>query len=197
MALGCVMMLARTSAPYTGGHVAAITVTTTPPAPWAPGRPSEKALSTLWRRSPSLPDGLTTQDGRRLRVLYAGRSNPREGPDFLDARLAAESGEVISRRRRASRQGAGLVRPRPSPGPELQRRHPSRRAHPQRPARYAAAVGRRRARGIPRAARRRARTRGPGGRAVRRAVCRYSTTTRWPRRWTRPETRGSRRGPRG
>ena len=76
--------------------MAATTVTTTPPAPWAPGRPSEKALSTLWRRSPSLPEGLTTQAGRRLRVLYAGRSNPREGPDFLDARLAAESGEVIT-----------------------------------------------------------------------------------------------------
>ena len=75
--------------------MAATTVSTTPPAPWASGRPSEKALSTLWRRSPSLPDGLTTQDGRRLRVLYAGRSNPREGPDFLDARLAAESGEMI------------------------------------------------------------------------------------------------------
>ena len=57
---------------------------------------SERALSTLWRRAPSLPDGLTTQDGRRLRVLYAGRSNPREGPDFLDARLAAESGKVIT-----------------------------------------------------------------------------------------------------
>ena len=76
--------------------MAATTVSTNPPAPWAPGRPSERALSTLWRRSPSLSEGLTTQDGRRLRVLYAGRSNPREGPDFLDARLAAESGEVIT-----------------------------------------------------------------------------------------------------
>ena len=73
--------------------MAAATVSTTLPAPWAP---SERALSVLWRRSPSLPDGLTTQDGRRLRVLYAGRPNPREGPDFLDARLAAESGEVVT-----------------------------------------------------------------------------------------------------
>ena len=75
--------------------MAAATVSTTPPAR-DPGRTSERALSTLWRRSPSLPDGLTTQDGRRLRVLYAGRPNPREGPDFLDARLAAGSGEVIT-----------------------------------------------------------------------------------------------------
>ena len=74
----------------------AATVSTTLPAPRATDRPSERALSVLWRRSPSLPDGLTTQDGRRLRVLYAGRPNPREGPDFLDARLAAGSGEVIT-----------------------------------------------------------------------------------------------------
>ena len=76
--------------------MAAATVSTTLPAPAAPDRPSERALSVLWRRSPSLPDGLTTQEGRRLRVLYAGRPNPREGPDFLDARLAAESGEVVT-----------------------------------------------------------------------------------------------------
>ena len=76
--------------------MAAATVSTTLAAPRAPDRPSERALSVLWQRSPSLPDGLTTQDGRRLQVLYAGRPNPREGPDFLDARLATESGEMVT-----------------------------------------------------------------------------------------------------
>ena len=59
-------------------------------------RPSERALSVLWQRTPSVADGLVTEDGSRLRVLYPGRPNSREGPDFLDARLAAESGEVIT-----------------------------------------------------------------------------------------------------
>ena len=59
-------------------------------------RPSERALSILWQRTPAVADGLVTEDGRRLRVLYAGRPNSREGPDFVDARLAVESGEVIT-----------------------------------------------------------------------------------------------------
>ncbi|MDA1348932.1 MAG: DUF2851 family protein [Chloroflexi bacterium] len=57
---------------------------------------SEKAVSALWQRTPSLTDGLVTEDGRRFRVIYAGRPNARAGPDFRDARLATESGAQIT-----------------------------------------------------------------------------------------------------
>ena len=57
---------------------------------------SEKAVSALWQRTPSLTDGLVTEDGRRFRVMYAGRPNARAGPDFRDARLATESGAEIT-----------------------------------------------------------------------------------------------------
>ena len=59
------------------------------------GVDSERALATLWERAASLPDGLTTQDGRRYWVNYPGRPNPRAGPDFLDARLRTESGQTV------------------------------------------------------------------------------------------------------
>ncbi len=68
---------------------------TTTPRPPAGDPPSERALSALWRRSPTLADGLVTEEGSRLRVLYAGRPNPRAGPDFLDARLVTESGGTV------------------------------------------------------------------------------------------------------
>lgn len=56
---------------------------------------SERALASLWDNARALPDGLVTEDGRRFRVVYSGRSNPRAGPDFLDAVLETESGEFI------------------------------------------------------------------------------------------------------
>ena len=56
---------------------------------------SERALASLWNNAHALPDGLVTEDGRRFRVVYSGRSNPRAGPDFLDAVLETESGEFI------------------------------------------------------------------------------------------------------
>ncbi|MCI0791129.1 MAG: DUF2851 family protein, partial [Chloroflexi bacterium] len=59
------------------------------------GVDSERALATLWERAASLPDGLTTQDGRRYWVNYPGRPNPRAGPDFLDARLRTESWQTV------------------------------------------------------------------------------------------------------
>lgn len=57
---------------------------------------SEKALARLWQRADSLPDGLVTQDGRHFRVLYPGRPNSRSGPDFHDAVLATDSGEILT-----------------------------------------------------------------------------------------------------
>ncbi len=56
---------------------------------------SEQALARLWLRTKVLSTGIVTEDGERLRVIYPGRSNPRAGPDFLDAVLATESGEVL------------------------------------------------------------------------------------------------------
>lgn len=62
----------------------------------AGSRPSERALAVLWQRAHSLPEGLVTEDGRRLRVVYPGRLNPRAGPDFHDAILATDTGTVIT-----------------------------------------------------------------------------------------------------
>ena len=56
---------------------------------------SERALAQLWLRTKALSLGILTEDGERLRVVYPGRSNPRAGPDFLDAVLATESGEIL------------------------------------------------------------------------------------------------------
>ncbi|MGH2541684.1 MAG: DUF2851 family protein [Ardenticatenaceae bacterium] len=56
---------------------------------------SESALAALWQNSHALVDGLVAQDGRRFRVLYPGRPNPRAGPDFHDAVLLKEDGEVV------------------------------------------------------------------------------------------------------
>ena len=53
--------------------------------------PSEKALAVLWQRAHALPEGLVTQDGRRLKVIYPGRPNHRAGPDFHDAIIADDA----------------------------------------------------------------------------------------------------------
>ena len=57
--------------------------------------PSERALAVLWQRAHTLPEGLVTQDGRHLRVMYPGRPNHRAGPDFHDAIIADEAGELL------------------------------------------------------------------------------------------------------
>ena len=59
-------------------------------------RPSERALSALWQRAHTLSEGLTTEDGRPLRVVYPGRANPRAGPDFRDAIIINEAGDPIT-----------------------------------------------------------------------------------------------------
>ena len=47
-----------------------------------------------WWRGSVLKEIITT-DGRSLRVLYPGRPSPHVGPDFRDAILATEDGELI------------------------------------------------------------------------------------------------------
>ena len=60
------------------------------------GVPSERALGALWQRAPALADGLVGQDGSHFRVAYPGRPNPRAGPDFVDAVITTDRGDVIS-----------------------------------------------------------------------------------------------------
>ena len=55
----------------------------------------EDAVVRLWQNADSLVDGLVTQDGGRLKVLYPGRRSSAAGPDFRDCILSNESGEVI------------------------------------------------------------------------------------------------------
>ncbi len=55
----------------------------------------ERALLRLWSNACNLADGLVTEDGRRLRVIYLGRYSGRVGPDFRDSVLADEQGNLI------------------------------------------------------------------------------------------------------
>lgn len=57
---------------------------------------SERNLALLWQKAHTLPDGLVAQDGRRFRVVYPGRLNPRAGPDFHNAVIATEAGDLIT-----------------------------------------------------------------------------------------------------
>ena len=57
--------------------------------------PLERALAQYWRdHGASLPP-LECDDGTRLRVLYPGRASAAAGPDFRDAVLQREGGEVV------------------------------------------------------------------------------------------------------
>ncbi len=57
--------------------------------------PLERALAQYWRdHGASLPP-LQCDDGSRLRVVYPGRASAAAGPDFRDAVLQRESGEVV------------------------------------------------------------------------------------------------------
>lgn len=57
---------------------------------------SESALVTLWSRAHTLADGLVTEDGHRLQVVYPGRRSALAGPDFRDAVLLDESGKTLT-----------------------------------------------------------------------------------------------------
>ncbi|MBI4198971.1 MAG: DUF2851 family protein [Chloroflexi bacterium] len=62
------------------------------------GRPPllpERLLARLWRQRAWRWQGLRTQDGRRLRVLYPGRPNGGPGPDFRDALLQLDEGAPV------------------------------------------------------------------------------------------------------
>ena len=57
--------------------------------------PLERALAQYWRdHGASLPP-LQCDDGSRLRVVYPGRASAAAGPDFRDAVLQRETGEVV------------------------------------------------------------------------------------------------------
>jgi len=56
---------------------------------------SEKLLQQIWARGDFDRSRLTTTDGRRIGVLYPGRWNALGGPDFKEARLRFEDGEVV------------------------------------------------------------------------------------------------------
>ena len=61
-----------------------------------PVRFPERVLWKLWKKRAALQDGLRTEAGRRVRVLYPGRPGTSAGPDFRDAIMEIE--------------GVGLVR---------------------------------------------------------------------------------------
>ncbi|MDB6127447.1 MAG: hypothetical protein JWM35_1343 [Verrucomicrobia bacterium] len=56
----------------------------------------EKLLQKIWLRGDFDLEGMRTTDGRRVRVLYAGKWNLLGGPDFKNARICFdENGEVV------------------------------------------------------------------------------------------------------
>lgn len=55
----------------------------------------ERALAQYWRDHGSTLPPLECDDGSRLRVLYPGRASAAAGPDFRDAVLQREGGEVV------------------------------------------------------------------------------------------------------
>lgn len=58
-------------------------------------RPRESAVARLWREEGARLPPLDCDDGRRLRVLYPGRPSADAGPDFRDALLLTEAGEML------------------------------------------------------------------------------------------------------
>jgi hypothetical protein len=55
--------------------------------------PAERELAKWWQAAPAGQE-LATVDGDTVRVRYAGRPNPEAGPDFLDAVLETDAGEI-------------------------------------------------------------------------------------------------------
>ena len=55
----------------------------------------ERALWKLWKRRAALQEEFRTGSGRRVRVLYAGRTGTSAGPDFRDALLEVEGLGVV------------------------------------------------------------------------------------------------------
>ena len=59
-------------------------------------RPKERALARLWQNADTLSDGLVTEDGKHLRVVYPGRPNARAGPDFRDCVIQTDTGQMVT-----------------------------------------------------------------------------------------------------
>jgi hypothetical protein len=54
------------------------------------GRIPERLLAKLWKERAARLTALRTESGRRIRVVYPGRSGVTAGPDFRDALLEVE-----------------------------------------------------------------------------------------------------------
>ena len=59
-------------------------------------RPKERALARLWQNADTLSNGLVTEDGKHLRVVYPGRPNARAGPDFRDCVIQTDTGQMVT-----------------------------------------------------------------------------------------------------
>ncbi len=57
---------------------------------------SEKLFQQIWARGDFSQSQLATADGRRLKIVHAGRWNLLGGPDFRDARLRFDDGAEIA-----------------------------------------------------------------------------------------------------
>ena len=55
----------------------------------------ERLLAKLWKEKAARLTGLRTEAGKRVRVVYAGRSGTSAGPDFLDALLEVEDQGLV------------------------------------------------------------------------------------------------------
>jgi hypothetical protein len=55
----------------------------------------ERVLWQLWKKRAALQEGLRTEAGRHIKVLYPGRAGTSAGPDFLDALLEIEGLGVV------------------------------------------------------------------------------------------------------
>lgn len=61
------------------------------------GKPevTERLLVQIWNAQFVDAEKLTTADGKALKVLYPGKGNREEGPDFLGALISAGNGELL------------------------------------------------------------------------------------------------------
>ncbi len=55
----------------------------------------ERLLAKLWKEKAARLTGLRTEAGKRVRVVYAGRSGTSAGPDFRDALLDVEGQGLV------------------------------------------------------------------------------------------------------
>ncbi len=58
-------------------------------------RPTERSLHHLWQKTSNLNEGLVTEGGDVLRVLYPGRPSSQAGPDFRDAVIVTSDGRLL------------------------------------------------------------------------------------------------------